>query len=596
MSENKTAGNEDRKIGVFICQCGGNISDYVDTEQLRAALEKESMVSVSEVNMFTCSDAAQQNIIEKIRSSHLDGLVVASCSPKLHLNTFRAMAKRAGLNEYQYVQANIREQCSWAHTHDRPSATEKAIRIVRSGVAKASLSRPLKRLRIETLPSALVVGAGVAGLRAALALSDIGISVHLVEKAAKPGGRVEQWGHLFPNDRNGSQVIRSLLEKLRTRENIVLYPDAELIEKEGTVGAFSLKVRVKEEIISLSAGSIIVATGFDPYAPEQGEFGYGLNGVLTLPEYEELLASTQGRLSYKGKEVGAVTYIYCVGSRQNYKDVNPNLYCSRYCCSAASHAALCSCNSNKAMRQYHLFRDIRTYGKYELLYKQALDQGSLYLRYDESSLPVVSHENGTLKVRLKDKLSGGEEVELQSDLVVLVTGMVPRENSALNDVLKLPVGKDRFFNEVHPKLRPVETMVDGVFIAGAAQGPKNMAESVASAMAAVSKTAALLLKGYVDLEPLVAKVEVDLCVWCGECAKVCAFNAIEKVIANDKEVARVNEVVCKGAGTCVAVCPRQAISVEGYSNKQITRMIEALAREVTHEEKRPAELVGGPAR
>ncbi len=581
----------EKKLGVFICQCGGNIGDYVDTEKLGELVEKETSVATVQVNMFTCSDAAQQNIIKEIQEKKLDGIVIASCSPKIHLNTFRAAAQRAGLNQYKYTQVNLREQCSWVHTHDKKAATEKALRLIRAGIARTSLSVPLEKLRVDTLPHALVIGAGVAGLRAALALSDIGIGVHLIERESRAGGMVSRWDKLFPNNKTGREIIDSLVNEIQQRQNIVLFTNAALIEKSGHIGDFSVKIKAgKTDTISLKVGSIIVSTGFETYSPLADEFGYGLDSVITLPEYEELLAGSQGPIKFKDREVKIICYIYCVGSRENTKTENPHLYCSRYCCSAASYAASRAHEIDKNIHQFHLFRDIRTYGKYELLYQQALAEGSVFLRFDEDAPPQVISENGELKVKLKDKLTGGEEVEISPDLVVLVTGMVPRENAGLIDVLKIPVGGDGFFNEIHPKLRPVETVVDGVFIAGTSQGPKTLAESVASSMAAVSKTAALLLKGYVDLEPLVARVEPDLCTWCSECQKVCPFDAIESVQAGEKQVARVSPVLCKGEGACVPVCPYQAISLEGYTNQQIESMIDALAKEVLDEKKDAAKL------
>jgi len=229
-----------------------------------------------------------------------------------------------------------------------------------------------------------------------------------------------------------------------------------------------------------------------------------------------------------------------------------------------------------------LYRDIRTYGKYELLYENALRKGSIFIRYDEEAPPVVARSNGRLSVTVKDQLIGGEEIEINPDLVVLVTGMVPRENARLTDVLKLPVGRDGFFNEIHPKLRPVETVIDGVFIAGTSQGPKTLAESVASGRAAVSKSAALLMKGYVDLEPLVAKVDTDKCIWCDECLKACPYSAIERTKTEDgKEIALVVKSLCKGEGACVPVCPHDAIDIEGFTDQQITAMIDACSKEVT---------------
>jgi heterodisulfide reductase subunit A2 len=572
---------EERRLGAFICYCGGNISDYVDVEKVRKVVAKDPSVVTARTNMFTCSDAAQQEIIKEIQEQRLDGIVIASCSPKLHLNTFRAMAERAGINPYQYTQVNIREQCSWTHTHDVEASTDKAIRLVRAGIAKTRFSRPLQKLRVETFPQALVIGAGVAGLRAALALSDMGIAVHVIEKSHQAGGMVCQWGKMFPSNREGSQIIHSLLEQVRVRDNISLFTNAELIEKEGTVGNFSVKVRVNgKETVSFIVGGIIVATGFEPYTPQEGEFGFGLEGVLTLPQFNEILRVSKGTLEFSQREVKTITYIYCVGSREHTKEQNPHPYCSRYCCAAASHAALCANELSHRLGQYHLFRDVRTYGKYELLYEQALNRGSLFIQYEEEEPPVVKSVNGTLVVKVRDLLTGGEELEINSDLVVLITGMVPRENAGLVEVLKLPMGKEGFFNEIHPKLRPVETVIDGVFIAGTAQGPKTMAESVTSSMAAVSKTGALLLKGYVDLEPLVARVNPELCTWCGACLEACPYAAIDRIVVEGKEIALVSAILCKGEGACVPVCPKGAIDVEGYSTEQIESMIDALVKEI----------------
>jgi heterodisulfide reductase subunit A len=570
----------ERRLGVFICYCGGNISDYVDVEKVRDVVASETSVVTAKTNMFTCSDAAQQEMIKEIEEQKLDGIVVASCSPKLHLSTFRAMAQRAGINPYQYTQVNIREQCSWTHTHDRNAATDKAIRLVRAGIARTRLSKPLQPLRIKTIPHTLIIGAGVAGLRAALALSDVGIAVHIIEKAPQPGGMIGKWGKMFPNNITGGDIINSLLNKVRQRDNITLFPNAELAEKSGCVGNFSIKVLISGgDTISLTVGSIIVATGFEPYTPQKGEFGYGLDGVITLPEYKELLSQSHNGLKYNGQTVKTIAYIYCVGSREHIKAEDAHLYCSRYCCSAAVHAALCT-DEIADTHQFHLFRDMRTYGKYETLYDQALNQGSMFLRYDENEPPQVTAEDSKLRIMVKDHLTGGEEVEITPDLVVLVTGMVPRENDRLEDVLKLPIGKDGFFNEIHPKLRPVETITDGVFIAGASQSPKTLAESVSSSMAAVSKSAALLLKGYVDLEPLVAKVNPELCTWCGSCMEACPYDAVQRISIDGKEIAEINAILCKGEGACVPVCPEQAIDIEGYTNEQIKSMIDSLAKEV----------------
>jgi heterodisulfide reductase subunit A len=572
-----------RRIGVYICHCGGNISDYVDVERVRDAVKDEQEVVVSKDVMFACSDATQQEMIEDIDREKLDGLVVASCSPKLHLQTFKAVAQRANLNPYQYTQVNLREQCSWTHRNDMENATEKGIKLVRAGIARTRLTEPLTTIRIETKPKTLVIGGGVAGLRAALTLADLGLAVFIIEKESELGGWTKKWGKMFPNNKFGGEIITYLLQQIKKREEITLFTSAEIIEKGGSVGDFSVKIRLADnEIISLDVGAIIVATGFDSYEPFDGEYGYGLNGVVTLPQFKEMVDKSNGSLNFNGRQVKNIAYIYCVGSRQPEEGdfENPNLYCSRYCCSAAVHTATCVAEFDSGINQYHIYRDMRTYGKYELMFEDAGEKKSLFVRFDEESPPEVEESNGALIVKVNDSLDGGEEIEIGVDLIVLVTGMIPRENESLTNVLKIPIGLDGFYNEIHPKLRPVETVVDGVFIAGSSQGPKTLAESVISSLSAVSKSAALLMKGYVDLEPFIAEVNSDKCVWCGECEKSCPYGAIEKVVCDTKEVATIIPALCKGGGVCIPDCPENAIELKGYSDKQIKLMIDALAKEV----------------
>jgi heterodisulfide reductase subunit A len=566
----------ERRIGVYICYCGGNISDYVDCESVRDAIENEDGVVVAKTTMFACSDAAQQEMIDDIQQQKLDAMVVASCSPTLHLFTFRGVAERAGLNPYLYIQVNLREQCSWTHTDVPDQATEKAVHLVKAGIAKARLTEPLEKFRIETVPRALVVGAGISGLRAALALSDLGISAFIAEKTDKIGGWVAEMGRMYPHDRRGGELIADLVKEAEKRENVQIYTQAELTEKSGSVGDFNVKLDVKGESVPLNVGSIIVTTGFNSYQPADGEYAYGTEGVLTLPEFKQLLDRSEGALIYQGKPVKTVSYIYCVGSRGSSAKENPNTYCSRYCCNAAMHASAVAHDLTPGIHQFHLFRDIRTYGKFEELYREARQKNAVFIKFDDDDPPQVEKSNGRFNIQVKDVLTFGEELDIQSDLVVLVTAMEPRPNQPLNDVLKLPIGLDGFFKEIHPKLRPVETVIDGVFIAGTAQAPRNSAESVASALAATSKSAALLKKGYVELEPLIAVVDRQACSWCDKCIDSCPYSAIEKVSFGGKEVAEVSAALCKGCGCCVPTCPQGALGVKGYTDQQIRAMIDAM--------------------
>ncbi|MDE3128099.1 MAG: CoB--CoM heterodisulfide reductase iron-sulfur subunit A family protein [Gemmatimonadota bacterium] len=571
----------ERRIGVYICHCGGNISDYVDVARVRDAVAGEPGVVHAETTMFTCSDGTQHDMLQKIQDEHLDGLVVASCSPKLHQITFRGVARRAGMNPFQYTQVNVREQDSWAHGDDPEGATQKAIGLIRAGIAKTRASVPLEPIGVDTTSRALVVGGGIAGLRAAIGLADLGLGVTLVERESELGGWAAGFGPMFPSGRTGRELVANLVAEVRRRPAITVFTRTELVGKSGTFGNYSAELRIAHrdggafDSVRVEVGAIIVATGFDSYQPQAGEFGYGIEGVLTLPEFKALVDGGQGPLRYRDRNVRTVAYIYCVGSRQPAGQGNE--YCSKYCCSTAVHGSIQLSRRDAAVRQYHLHRDIRTYGRHELMYEDSRKLGSVYMKFPDDTPPTVERgPNGRLLVTTVDALTGGERVSLEADLVVLVTGMVPRENTGLTDLLKLPLGGDGFYNEIHPKLRPVETVVDGVMIAGTCQGPKTSSESVASGLAAVTQCGAMLMRGTAELDPLVAVVHADACTWCGKCEPACPYGAIHRAAADGREVATIDATACKGCGGCAPYCPEDAIDLLGSTDEQIRGMIDTL--------------------
>jgi len=580
-----------RRIGVYVCHCGGNISDYVDVEQVARKIGAEEDVVVAKTAMFTCSDATQSEMEDDIRQFKLDGLVVASCSPKLHTLTFRAVAERAGLNPYQYTQVNVREQCSWAHTDDCEGATAKAERLVQAGVARTRLTEPLVPLTVETVPRTLIIGGGITGLRAAIGLADIGIEVVLVEKEREVGGWVDRLATMHSSRQRPQELIAGLREAIHHRPRITVFTEAQVVAKGGTFGNYEVTIAVRRNeahTISIHVGSIIVATGFDVYQPELGEYGYGIEGVLTLPEFQEVLRESEGPLKYHGRPVETIAYVYCVGSRESEDQEDAHTYCSRYCCTATVHTALEVFKHNPKMRQYHLYRDMRTYGEYELLYSESRKKGSRYLKFAPENPPSIKKagepKGEHLTVTVHDQLTSNRELTISADLVVLVTGMIPRENVDLVHTLKLPVGKGGFYNEIHPKLRPVETVVDGVMLAGTCQNPKTAAESVAAGLAAATQSASILKKGQVQLDPQVAVIDEARCNQCGECLSACPYEAIaSRPLTDDDKGPRryvINAATCKGCGGCVPVCPVEAIGVKGYTPDEIRAMIDGLLREV----------------
>jgi heterodisulfide reductase subunit A len=562
--------NEPR-IAVYVCQCGGNIGDYVDVDRVIDAIKDSPGVCVARPAMFTCSDANQQDMIKDVSEEQIDRFVVACCSPKLHTFTFRGVAERAGLNPYQVTQVNIREQCSWTHTDDPDGATRKATRLVNAGVARARLSEALHPIEVRTSPNVAVIGAGVAGMRAAISLADVGLGVYLIEREAHLGGWVRGFGEMFPRRVNGRELVERMCEEIARRPSISVFTNAQLVSKSGTYGSYQIVIGVGSDRTEVTVGQIIVATGFDAYQPGAGELGYGGPGVVTLPEFRRLLDETDGPILRDGQPVTTIAYIYCVGSRNVDRT-----YCSRYCCTAAVHAALLAADRNPTVRQYHLYRDMRTYGRNELLFSESRKRGSYYLRFADDDPPTVSGSEHGNRVMVHDLLTAGAELTIAADLVVLVTGMVPRQNDDLVATLKLPVGRNGFLNEIHPKLRPVETVVDGVLIAGACQFPKTSAESVGSGLAAAAQAAAVLKRGVTSLHPQVAKVDAAACDGCGDCVAACPFGAISLATNDGTQVATVAAAGCKGCGACTPVCPKDAIDLAGYTDAEVRAMIVGL--------------------
>ena len=570
------------RIGVYICHCGGNISDYVDVEKVRQAVENDKGVALAKTTVFACSDSNQNDMVEDIKKHNLDGVIVASCSPKLHLVTFRNVTERGDLNKYTYVHTNIREQASWAHSDDKAGATEKTIHLVKAAIAKSRYAEPLYPHQFEAEKTIAVIGAGISGMKAAATLSDKNTHVILIEKEDRVGGHTATWGSLAMSDEKGCELSQRIYSDLLQRDNVTILTGSEVISSKGSIGNFTLKVRRRPcqagdpvETMEFNVGSVVVATGFDSYLPKEEEFGFlSYENVITLPDFKHLIDSFSGKfLEYKGKRVSRIAYIYCVGSRQIDGE---NKYCSRYCCTSVIHAAIQAKKKFNNIYNFHFNRGIRTYGKQELLYAESLQQGDIYLQSFEDAPPQVYAENGITKVKVKDVLTKNKELEVEADLVVLVTGMVPRTDNSIGTLFKLPKGRDKFFNEVHMKLRPVETVIDGVTIAGACQGPKNIVESVNSALSAATKSYSYISKGMLETEPIVAEVNAELCTWCGKCAEACPFDAIEQKKINGKQVAVVNNSVCKGCGMCAPVCPPDAIHLVNYSSEEIMSMIDAL--------------------
>jgi heterodisulfide reductase subunit A len=365
-----------------------------------------------------------------------------------------------------------------------------------------------------------------------------------------------------------------------------LINEKEFLEKYAT----SFDLTQQAEILSLTAGAVLVTTGFDSYQPKENEYGYkNIPNVVTLPEFTRMIELNPEKLIHNGKTVKKVAFIYCVGNRQLKGE---NKYCSRQCCTSAIYTSLQLNEKYDDITSFHLYRDIRTYGKQEILYEKSSKLGDIYIRFDEKEPPLVELQGQKAIIKVKDYLTTKMELEIEADLVVLVTGMVSREDSLhISEKFKIPIGNDKFFNEIHPKLKPVETVIKGVYIGGACQGPKNISESVQSALSGVAKINALLKGGTVSLDPVVARINSDACIWCGKCEVVCEYTAIREIQHGEKHIAAVNEAICTGCGICAPICPVNAIEIAQYTDLEIESMIDGFMQKIDMREKGSGEEV-----
>ena len=594
------------RIGVYICRCGGNISDVVDTDHVAEICRLIQGVAVSKVHTFMCSDPGQQTISDDIRQEKLDRVVVASCSPFLHELTFRGAVMRSKMNPYLYEHVNIREQCSWAHKHDPRGATAKAIQLISAAVGKVSHSTPLEKIRLPNHRRALVVGGGPAGMKVAADLATCGISVVLVERSDRLGGKLPTLNRLFPNGQEATDLAAKLESQVRANPKIEILLKSEVTTVSGFIGNFEVAIHGdfgpsgKTTDLHTTVGVIVMATGFKPYVPMDGEFNYKRHpAVVTTVDFNALLANQKGdgrTLQFDGRSIRSIAFIHCVGSRQvdgvhiPGPDGRLNTYCSRVCCTTVLNQALQVRRRFPDTRVYDLHQDIRTYGRgHEEYYTDASRAGVVFFRYHGAEPPKVTHVNGStspLRISVKDYLSWGEELDLKADMVVLAVGMTPGPCETLVDQLKLPRGEDRFLQEIHPKLRPVEISVNGVLLAGTSQAPMNIQETLAAAGAAAVKARAMFTTEEVELNPYVAEVDTHLCEGSGACLTQCEYDGALAMVETQQDghtvqKARVNPGLCVGCGACVAVCPTQAINVSGWRIDQYDAMVDGLLRDMT---------------
>jgi len=575
--EERDVRGEEPRIGVFVCRCGTNIARAVEVPEVVEYAKTLPNVVHAEENLYTCSTDTQIKITKTILEHNLNRVVVASCTPRTHEPLFQETLREAGLNKHLFEMANIRDQCSWVHFNHPRQATFKAKDLVRMAVARAARLRPFEDVLLEVDQRAIVLGAGLAGMTAALSLAEQGFEVALVEREPEPGGIARQIRHSLHGP-DPQSVLADLVKQVSEHPLIRLYTGATLEDFSGHVGKFKATLRQGNRTTEVGGGAVIVATGGAPYEPQ--EYGYPQSdSIITQLELEAKLADPQF-----AKGLTEVVMIQCVGSREE-----EHQYCSRVCCQEAVKNSLAIKEANPGARVFVLFRDIRTYGFDELHYLRAREAGVVFIRFDPDRKPEVNLDGGLTVTVVDDVLS--RPIQLKPDVLVLSAAIRPHPQAgAVSQALKVPLNADGFFLEAHMKLRPLDFPSDGVFLAGLAHAPKSMAESISQAKGAAARAATVISKPTMYRSGIVSEVDQLSCAACLTCVRLCPYDV--PVITEDG-VAYIEPASCQGCGVCAAACPRKAIITRHYQDEQLAAKVDVLFGDAPFEAAAAAVDCGG---
>jgi heterodisulfide reductase subunit A-like polyferredoxin len=553
--------DEAPRVGVFVCHCGMNIGSVVDVERVVKCVEHQPNVVWATHTMFTCSDTSLSNIKNLIHEHRLNRVVVASCTPRTHEPLFRETLREAGLNPNLFEMANIRDQCSWVHSAEPQSATDKAVELVKAAIARARRLSPLEGGTLQVDQTGLVIGGGLSGMTAALALANQGFNVHLIEQAERLGGTLHEIYRTLEHE-DLAPFTTSLIRQVEEHPNIKHYLQTEIAGIKGHIGKFHLTLAKDGQTHEVTGGAIIVATGARQATTTDFQFGKS-DQVLTQVQLAKRLH--EKTFPARGQNI---VMIQCAGSR----DKN-HPYCSRICCSMAISNALAIKKQDPAAQVYVLYRDVRTYGFRELYYRQAREAGVVFIRYIPDAPPQV-RDNAGLVVTLKSP-DLPEPLEIEADNVVLSTGVevdVPN-NKRISDMLKVPLNADGFYVEAHMKLRPVDFATEGIFLCGLAHSPKFIDENIAQARAAAARAATVLSKSQLDVSAQVSYVNQQKCISCMTCVHVCPYSA---PFCNKDGKGQIEAAKCMGCGICASECPARAIQLHHFETDQFLVMIKEL--------------------
>jgi heterodisulfide reductase subunit A len=565
--EERDVSQEATRFGVFVCECGGSISDVVNTSDVARFANDLGDVAHVESLPFACFPDGMNHIRQTIRALDLNRVVIGACSHRTHESLFQRIAREAGLNPYLIEMVNLREQCAWVHAVEPDRATRKAKELIRVGTERVRRATSISKQARAPIRRAVVIGGGVSGMTAALTIADSGFDVDLIEKTDALGGNLHNI-YFVAEGANPQRLLRDLINRTIGHERIRVHMRSEVIHHTGSIGAFRSVVHTRSAngtigIIEIDHGVMIVATG----GHESQSTPYRQSGdkrIVAMSKLEE-------RIIHEPEQIAALKQVVMI---QCVRPEGAPDYCSRTCCTNTLKNAIRIKQLNPNCRVTILYKDIITYGFREKFYLEARKRNVLFVRYTDKDRPAVRVEGNAVKVSLHESIFG-ETLEFTPDLVALSMSISPADDApSLAQTLHVPLSSEGFFLEAHLKMRPMDFMEDGIFLAGMAHYPKFIEECMANALAAAGRALTVLSKEVIYVGGSIAVVESSKCTGCLTCVRTCPFG-IPQIRSDFTGVghlggaAWIDPARCQGCGTCSAECPAKAIQLLNYRDDQL---------------------------
>jgi heterodisulfide reductase subunit A len=562
----KDVSGEPPRVGVFVCSCGNTIGEKIDLDTVIQHATQWPDVTFAKQVDFACFPKTLERIKAQIQSLDLNRIVIAACSNRTHDALFQRQMRLAGLNPYLLELVNLRDQCSRVHNAQSAMANRKAAELVRMAVGRVRAGQAVHKDKHRCRPSALIIGGGVTGMTAALAIADSGFDVHLVERAEMLGGNLLNL-YYVAEGYNPQRLLRDLVNRVRAHQRITTYTRTEVVRHEGHIGYFRATLRTTQDgtvtNTPIQHGVTIIATG----AHETRDHPWlALPQVITQRELEE-------KIIHHPEEIAV---LHDVVMLQCMRPPGTPEYCSRVCCTNAIKNAIRLKLFKPDCHVSMIYKNIVTYGFREAYYTQAREAGVVFIRYADDNPPQLITDDDKVQVRVRD-LSLDRWLDLPADLVPMSMAVAPSEGTDdLAHMLRVPLSSEGFFSEAQIKLRPMDFMREGIFLAGMAHYPKFLEESISHALAAAARAMPLLAQQSLHLGGIVAQVDPNKCVGCLTCTRTCPFG-IPQVIQQEGRhgvgglggAAYIDPAQCQGCGTCTGECPASAIQLVNYTDEQV---------------------------